>query len=773
MSMSHQHGPACNCDDCCPRPFTRNHYFTFKLLVERDFSFVQWYFRVKIRLHHQRVLGTGVVCGLDIRQYPNANCQNQLVILEPGSAIDCCGHDILVAEKDTFDFTKSPEVAALIKNGDTLTHSLDFVLSWRECPTEEIPVLYDECGCDDTQCAPNRIMESFALDVLVDRPAPTPPVVTPKFTWNNSISIAHAAAVALDETNKRIYVGVGDASSATIYQVGTDHMVIETSYALGQGGRSIAIAPDGETLYIGAAPATSGNPPELWIFTPDAGGGISAGPARKAPLTGAGSTDQLAMTVAGDGRLLVVDTTSGAAFLFPAGVPDPSTPTATFSLGATTTAGVFSSDGKTAWFGQPGTTTLNSVDLTAATPTPTAMTVTGISADGLALVSSGSGQDKLAVIDQPATSLHLVTPGTTPTVVSTPLATQPQSVIVANGGGLAIVTEAPTGGATNPGNIQAVNLLALQNGTANPVTAAFPVGQNLHTPVLTQSATILYAPFSGESTQADSGAVAIINLSPIDCRDALLGGDCPACTPPDGLLLARVENWQVGNKLEDNTTTPGPGISIIDNSVRTILASTQAITQALLCLMNDANAGVQATQNPSGPSTPPTPLTGIQAVSWIENGGTVTLQQSNNFIVAFSGPVQSSFVSDQTVMLLIPKTAGSTPDIETTWAQYGTAEPWNVPSLGVASGGTIASGGTCNAACVIALDPTAGTANQGGVNAQNSGTAVVRFQVHGDLIPDVNGNSVDGNHLAPYLPKRTTGDTIPGGLFESWFTVAM
>src|SRR6185369_12753270 len=38
------------------------------------------------------------------------------------------------------------------------------------CPTEDVPVLYDECGCDDTKCAPNRILESFRFDVLVDPP---------------------------------------------------------------------------------------------------------------------------------------------------------------------------------------------------------------------------------------------------------------------------------------------------------------------------------------------------------------------------------------------------------------------------------------------------------------------------------------------------------------------------------------------------------------------------------------------------------------------------
>jgi hypothetical protein len=142
--------------------------------------------------------------------------------------------------------------------------------------------------------------------------------------------------------------------------------------------------------------------------------------------------------------------------------------------------------------------------------------------------------------------------------------------------------------------------------------------------------------------------------------------------------------------------------------------------------------------------------------------------QLNSFIVAFSAPVESINVNDQTVALLIPNnnTAGST--AQTSWSQYGTAEPWEVPTLGVASGGSIATGSTCNAACVSAMTPQGGM-NQGGT----VGSAIVRFQVHGDLIPDTNGNSVDGNHLAPYLPQRTTGDGIAGGLFESWFTVVM
>src|SRR5689334_7351008 len=120
-----------SCEDCKPRALVRNHYFTGKLLVERDFTDEQWFFREKIRLHHQRLHGTGVVCGLEIRQHPNPNCQDRLVILLPGSAVDCCGHDILVAREETFDITRIAAVNALIQAKDTNAHVLEFCLSWR------------------------------------------------------------------------------------------------------------------------------------------------------------------------------------------------------------------------------------------------------------------------------------------------------------------------------------------------------------------------------------------------------------------------------------------------------------------------------------------------------------------------------------------------------------------------------------------------------------------------------------------------------------------
>ena len=60
-------------------------------------------------------------------------------------------------------------------------------------------------------------------------------------------------------------------------------------------------------------------------------------------------------------------------------------------------------------------------------------------------------------------------------------------------------------------------------------------------------------------------------------------------------MLATVTGWRVGFELEDVEDPPtdpaqdaAAGIARIDNSVRTVLASTQAITRALECLFDQS-----------------------------------------------------------------------------------------------------------------------------------------------------------------------------------------
>ena len=174
------HEPAAMpCPACDFGPFTRNAYWTGKLMLARDFVDEQRYVIEKLRHHNQQLHGWGVVCGLKVVPHLSPACRDRFVCVEPGTAVDCCGHDIIVREKDCLDLFADPAVKALREKNDTNPHTLQLCIKYRECESEPIPVLYDECGCDDNKCAPNRVLESYELHVLVDPALATPPPAPP------------------------------------------------------------------------------------------------------------------------------------------------------------------------------------------------------------------------------------------------------------------------------------------------------------------------------------------------------------------------------------------------------------------------------------------------------------------------------------------------------------------------------------------------------------------------------------------------------------------
>jgi hypothetical protein len=781
MPMNHHANPAICCDDCKPHAPTRNHYFTGKLLVERDFTDEQWYFREKIRLHHQRLHGTGIVCGLEITEHPNANCQDHLVILHPGSAIDCCGHDILVTEQEIIDITTAPEIQALLQGKDTGTHELEFCLKWRECPIEEVPVLYDECGCDDTQCAPNRILESFALEVRLAKVLPPAHLHAPKFDWDSSINIAQSTAVVLDEANQRVFIVAG-SGNATLYQVDTPHLLIETSLPLNRAVLDLALSPDGHTLYVAVPPSGSSISPQLLVFQPDASGGLTR-PA-VSTVTLSGTDTAIALSVTGDGRLLAVGTATGNLWLLPAGVPTTGT-TLNPTSSAARSAASFSSDSNTAWFGSGGTTLVQAA-LGSGTPVPGTVTITGgsgVSADVVAVVSSGSGTGSLAVLDKAGKALRLVETGGS-VIASTALADAPVSILITQGGGYAIVTSAQA--------LQAVDLGALANGASNPTSADFMLSPTIGRSAITSSARRLLVPFSG--TSADSGAVAVIDIFDTDCREALRGHPCPACETSDCLVLARVANWKVGFKLEDvqdpptsPSTDEAAGIARIDNSARTVLASTQAIAQALLCLMDHPNQGLTGAQGSPGTQNVPT-LTHISAISWLHGGNMAqTSLGPAPLALGFDGPIQAIDLLQPTALMVqfshyqLLGNQDSAANAMLCWC----ALPITIKYASIAPAGPIPSSGWTPLTISTAKGTTCSGAQieintdllQEAYNAakESKRPFYMRVLFNGDLVRDGSAQllGIDADHVPPWLPQSPqtgkTGDGVVGGLFESWF----
>ena len=221
MSHSYHKTSSHQCPACSFGPFVRNNYFTGKLLVERDFTDETRFHMEKLRHHQQQLHGWGVVCGLKVKQHPNEKCRDRYVCIEPGSAVDCCGRDIIVLEEECIDISALPEIKALKDSNDDKAHTLQICVRFRECPTEEIPVLYDDCGCDDTKCAPNRILESYDVGVLIDAPITQDPFHTPKFEWEDSILISKATDVAIHEATQRMYV-LGGTGATELTQLSTN-----------------------------------------------------------------------------------------------------------------------------------------------------------------------------------------------------------------------------------------------------------------------------------------------------------------------------------------------------------------------------------------------------------------------------------------------------------------------------------------------------------------------------------------------------------------------
>jgi DNA-binding beta-propeller fold protein YncE len=593
---------AATCPTCQASALTRNHYFTGKLMVERDFTDEQHYFRERLRLHNQRLHGSGVVCGLAVKQHPSPACQDRYVLLEPGSAIDCCGNDILVVAEDTVDLQSFPAVKALYDHPDGKDHVLQLAICYRECPTEEIPVLYDDCACDDSQCAPNRILESYTLDVVVDPATPPASVGQPSLTRDGTINIAAPRAVALDEAGGRIYV----LSASAIYQLDASTQSVLASVSLGRVGLAMAISPDGKKLYVAIGPKAAGQDGEMWIF--DATN--LAGTADMATLAATGGdTPLLAMT---DQAELVAAYPSGHLFAWkPA--DHAGSATEQLSLTAGITGLVASSDGSKAWLAR-GTDTLQLLDLTAAGLNPQPYQVPGTVMTVLAVLQS-TLPDKLAAGDATSSKVYVIDP-TKPTgtaaLAAAALAASPIAMVGAPGGGWLYIDE-------NDDELEVIDVGRLLQGLPVTPPAPLAIGSKTEALVLTASGLRLYVPYAGKLADGSDGGVAIVDISDADCGAPLHAvRACPDCGSADCVVLATIRGYQPGRLFLD-PADPAPTAAddeahnisrINDLDGRKILASTETLQEVIECLLahGGGGGGAPGPQGPPGaPGTPGAP----------------------------------------------------------------------------------------------------------------------------------------------------------------------
>lgn len=206
---------------CCEIPgFCRNDYYRGKLLTERDFSEEQRYLIDHRRLHSLMLHGWGVVCGLIVK--PHEYCPDKRVVVTPGFAVDSAGREIRVLEQGEVLLPKPTDqqrsgleerLAEAESHEEHREHTgerhemerrlrseaeeeeneeeeeeehergkdegcneppppkdLYLCIRYMECETEFAPAPFDDCSCSTSTLRPNRICESYKLELSDHKP---------------------------------------------------------------------------------------------------------------------------------------------------------------------------------------------------------------------------------------------------------------------------------------------------------------------------------------------------------------------------------------------------------------------------------------------------------------------------------------------------------------------------------------------------------------------------------------------------------------------------
>lgn len=140
--------------------FERNRYFNGKLMTARDMQVEQEYHRARLHTASQHVLGTGLVCGLNVEKITEREGRLYAVI-EPGLGLDRSGRSVLVDEKREV-VVKNTEPDEDEKPTGLDSDGIYLFLIYDECDVDAVPVPDSRNACEE-RCCYNRVIEEFEV----------------------------------------------------------------------------------------------------------------------------------------------------------------------------------------------------------------------------------------------------------------------------------------------------------------------------------------------------------------------------------------------------------------------------------------------------------------------------------------------------------------------------------------------------------------------------------------------------------------------------------
>lgn len=599
------------CAECEVPQMARNNYFDMKLMVARDFTDEQRYLIGKDRRHNQRLHGWGTVCGLRVKQHPNDNCRQQYVVIEPGTAIDCCGREILVEREQLFDF-RAPffdwwkaDHADEDEPSKEDVHTLQICLRYHECPTEEVPVLFDNCNCDGETCQPNRVLETFDLSLRVNPKIETALPEGLRLRWNATTQIANARWMAYDKAKHKLYVLTTDAKALLhVYDIAagpmnqSDITPSSNPVQINEKAQDMTLSPDGKWLYLAVAKTATKSD----IIAYDTADFTAAHKTVHAGVTGAPNGLRLLVTHtgAGSGRLFALRVGAANKQLLawddPAGAHTDATGGTAKDVAANPIGMGIASDGVDEWLIVAGATevsTLKTNDLTAIASTsygvaalaPSAMALAQTSDPITLFVADTTAKTAHVFALKPSTAIPLAHVGESPQLTNTPV-----DIAATAGGRWAVVL---TQDAAGKGSVQAVDAHAIEtNKPADVLGAQETTGDKPQQVLLIGNDARAVVSFAGAP---GAGGVSVLDVEQAECEDIFLKAldACPTCPDDDCIVLATIADYRWDDIVDD---------SRIDNiSDRRLLPSTALIAEAVECLMaRKGTPGGGGEQGPPG-----------------------------------------------------------------------------------------------------------------------------------------------------------------------------
>jgi hypothetical protein len=603
-----------SCVECESPQLARNNFFTGKLLVERDFTDEQRFFLGKERRHNQRLHGWGTVCGLKVIEHPNPACQKQFVVIEPGTAIDCCGHEILVRDEIIFDFASKFREEWKEANGpsaepDALPHKMQICIRYRECGSEPVPSLFDECGCDQTGCQPNRVVEGYVLNVVIDAKDQPKDPLSVQLTWDGTFSkLDHPKRILL--AGDRLYVlTTGPDAAIFSASIQTGGISVPQSFPK-MAGLDLAMSPDGKSLYAAVRDTSVASAdPGIMVLDPT---NLATPPSKTLALKGAGS-GEVRLAVGPDGSLFASSPLQNKVFAWDGTLkkqPD-------ITVGTNPVAIVASDN----YFYTANNTSgdFTAVKLADTTKVTTTSIATGAQPVSISVATTTVG-DNLALVDSSVQTLYLigwrpdaVSPDPTVVPLGNPVTgfpNTPVNAVYSPAGKWVYVLEQDSS-ATKKASLQPVDAHAVELKLPNILGTAIPVGENPLDIIVAPDGRRLYVSYDGDGV-TDAGAVAVIEVTQEDCVDIFkeVLDPCPDCAQENCLILATVKNYIYGSAVTDPGSSNAQNPIELDNwTERQILPSTQLIKEVVDCLLE--NSGTNAAQGPQGPPGPPGPAGAI------------------------------------------------------------------------------------------------------------------------------------------------------------------